>query len=118
MFFVGQKVVCLETPMDLQYLRYCVNLPQENQVYTVRGFDHVGDDEGIWLSEIVNPVTKWINAEPCEQAFHVTYFRPLVEKSTDTGMAILREILDRETISDLGSPVVTAPSNEEGVVPK
>lgn len=32
--------------------------------------------------------------------FCANYFRPVVEKSTDAGMAILKEILERETVKD------------------
>lgn len=37
---------------------------------------------------------------PYGQAYYADRFRPVAEKSTDTGMAVLREILDRETVKD------------------
>lgn len=37
---------------------------------------------------------------PHGQAYYADRFRPLMRKSTDIGMAILTEILDRETIKD------------------
>lgn len=37
------------------------------------------------------------------RGYNANYFRAVVEKSTDTGMAILREILDRESF-DVKTP--------------
>lgn len=46
-------------------------------------------------------VLKEINrGHPVVRGFCSTRFRPIVEKSTDTGMAVLREILDRESFDE------------------
>lgn len=100
-FRVGQKVVCVKSR------RYggtgAEIMPVKGNVYTVRGIDlnrpGCNCEVGLWLEEITNPPMDYRGGiEEC--SFDATRFRPLVEKKTETGMAILREILDRETITD------------------
>lgn len=84
MFWIGQKVVCINAWMNFHL--------KEGTVYTVTGKRTVNSYPGLLLAEVAHynrnlPFDTW-------------RFRPLVEKSTDTGFAILREILDRETITD------------------
>lgn len=93
-FRVGQKVVCVSA-------RVCVTPGPEpvfGSTYTIREIetDYKGD-LGLRLQEIQKPISHHHNKE---YGFYAFRFRPLIEKSTDTGMAILREILDRETVND------------------
>lgn len=110
-FRIGQKVVCVDGKfIDPRWYRSDIR-PCTGQVYTVRGFASeeylkASDDQAspkIYLEEIVNPEVKW-GFGLAELAFPMCRFRPVIENSTDTGMAVLREILDRETIKD-GKPV-------------
>jgi hypothetical protein len=62
-----------------------------------------GDHEAIWLEEIINPVRGWRIRGQCkevEYGFWSARFRPLIERKTDAGMVILREIIDRESHQD------------------
>ncbi len=102
MFRVGQKVVCVDA--SLRGLPHC--LLRRGEIYQIVHIAHDG-----CLDVGHDPV-----AALCV-AYKSDRFRPLIEKSTDAGMAILKEILDRETIDDSGSPVVSVPNNDEGMVP-
>jgi hypothetical protein len=103
-FRVGQKVVCVDD-VECSWFDFGEdtrpNHPKKGGVYTVRWsgpftFD-VGVRAGVYLVEIENPKFLWDVGEFCEAAFGADRFRPVVEQSTNAGMAILREILDRET---------------------
>lgn len=88
-FRVGQKVVCVDaSPGRHGYAPRYVN---EGEVYTVSRLTISNDGPALRLIEVNFDPLDWLL---CHR------FRPVVEKSTDTGMAILREILDRETIKD------------------
>ena len=91
-FHVGQKVVCVDVtglaPGPWKY-------PKKGGIYTVDGYGpHWSGRCGVILREIQN------NFDGVMQPFKPHRFRPLINKSTETGMAILREILDRESIED------------------
>lgn len=94
-FWIGQKVVCLKEGAWKKMAAYEVS-PTLDGVYTIRGFHEDGD--AIYLDEIKNPMVYRGGQREC--CFLLKYFHPLVEKTTETGMAILREILDRETVKD------------------
>lgn len=101
MFWIGQKVVCVDdSPSDDPRCGpggdWVPNYPKRGQIYTVRGISNTGS---IVLDEIMNPIREFLGGD-AEAHWKPHRFRPLVEKSTDTGMAILREILDRETVTD------------------
>ena len=93
MFRIGQKVVCVFKP--IRNAKYMERTPDVGGVYTVRAMM----DGGIRVHEISNPAHRYIDGT-YECYFVVGAFRPAVEKSTDTGMAILKEILERETVRD------------------
>lgn len=90
-FRVGQKVVCVD---DRRVDHNVISAPLvSGTIYRVRKVS----GNGLCVEEILgapypNEFSEW--------AFFIYRFRPVVEKSTDTGMAILHEILDRETIND------------------
>lgn len=104
-FRVGQKVVCVDddpknhgnwtAPTDLETLHGLTR----GHVYTVQKIGSYRGAACVWIAEIQRPTP-----DTCKQfgeaGFSSRRFRPVVEKSTDSGMAILREILDRETIKD------------------
>lgn len=95
MFRIGQKVVCVVAATPGR------DYPgaEVGQTYTVREMVRcpVYKREGVYLQEITLPIHPHHNMEA---GFYASRFRPVVEKSTDAGMAILREILERETIKD------------------
>lgn len=94
MFRVGQKVVCVDaSPGRHTFIRYL----KRGAIYTIRGIDTESGQYGVWLQEVILPV---IAPWKLEMSFMPTRFRPIVEKSTDTGMAVLREILDRESFDE------------------
>lgn len=93
-FHVGQQVVCIDdNPND--GLTWCKgSSPKIGEIYTIRGFLISPSDGGIpcvRLHEIINRCFRhgvWY--ENCGYALY--RFRPLIEKKTDTGMAILKKI--------------------------
>jgi hypothetical protein len=108
-FHVGQKVVCVDDS-DMgwnELLGYAV--PMAGQTYTVRDIGpSLGDPSiiSIRLEEVKNH-EGWTNNHTAfgEPHWRASRFRPIVEKKTETGMAVLREILDRESVND-AIPVV------------
>lgn len=95
-FHVGQKVVCIKRepwPTEPEEIA-----PAFGMVYTIRGFDpprHCCNFTSLFLVEITNPALDY--GQPwglCEVSFNADCFRPVVERKTDTGMAILTKILD------------------------
>lgn len=95
MFRIGQRVVCVDdgTPFPT------VSSPlTKGNVYTVRATDDRPHSKGqaIALAEIRVEAS----APLLTGFFYSSRFRPVIERKTDTGMAILREILDRESHQD------------------
>lgn len=103
-FRVGQKVVCVDT-----------NLPCYGQPFIdADGRTKISNGDignlvsgAIYTIQAIIPNTAYaclvlaeINRGRKEPGYRATRFRSLIEKTTETGMAILREILDRETVSD------------------
>lgn len=113
MFHIGQKVVCVDDSFESgEWDVGRPNLPRANTVYTVRAtfietWSGCAPSPALLLEEVINPVIGWSVGLPThrEIGFSSHRFRPVVEKSTDTGMAILKEILERETVRD---PVPTS----------
>ena len=98
-FHIGQKVVCVdarETGIDR-------NVLTKGAVYTVRWIGPRASTHPT-LPEMNTPLAIRLIEVPrrthSDNPFSIARFRPVVEKSTESGMAILREILDRETIKD------------------
>lgn len=93
-FHVGQKVVCVDDAIgDHTHLKELIL----GEIYTIRGNDPESITNGVLLEEIRLPIIKpW----KLEMSFRASRFRPIVEKkyTTEAGMTILREILERETI--------------------
>jgi hypothetical protein len=48
----------------------------------------------LYLNEIVNAICHFDDGDVGEHPFWIGRFRPVVERKTDTGMAILTKILD------------------------
>lgn len=88
-FRIGQKVVCV----DASPCPFWGALPlKNNQIYTVVHAEAYGSIQAIELAEVNSPHDT--------NQYRACRFRPVVEQSTDTGMAVLREILDRQTIKE------------------
>lgn len=102
-FYVGQKVVCVDDadhdtdPRTCPGSYWVPNWPKHGEIYTIR---NIRGDGGVHLFEVLNPIRSWSDKPDGEVWWISTRFRPRIEKSTDAGMAILREILDRETVKD------------------
>lgn len=96
-FRVGQKVVCVDDS-GWESWRASWLLPVTGTTYTIRSIGHAYTNETqepcIRLEELRNREAQVPGQEP---NFRASRFRPLVERKTETGMAILREILDRES---------------------
>ena len=98
-FRVGQKVVCVDDSVSGR-----TGLPTglvKGAIYTVRGFSWhptVSPPYGVLIEEISFPDHRTSVGD--EAGFHHARFRPVQERKTETGMAILREILDRESYQD------------------
>lgn len=78
---IGQKVVCIKQGRWEPFFPSEIS-PVCDGVYTIRGF---GGNNGLCLEEIVNVP---------ELYFCVHCFRPLIERKTDAGMAVLRKVAD------------------------
>lgn len=91
-FRVGQKVTLIDN--DAWDTDDGEAFPEYGKVYTVRGFDEP-EPEGdyIFLVEIVNEPLEYVEAHG-EASFFAGAFRPVVEQSTETGMATLRKVAD------------------------
>lgn len=91
-FYVGQKVVCVDDA-EIGGI-WVADAPVEGEIYTITGQLTVNvygqNRPGLLLSEIKN-------CDGFLGAYCSTRFRPIIEKSTDAGMAILHEIIDRES---------------------
>ena len=94
-FHVGQKVVCVDD-CHLGYGRRVPDLDWivKGEIYTVSctPFLNGWGNFAIHLTERPNKRAK--------TGFHISRFRPVIERKTETGMAILREIIDRESHQD------------------
>lgn len=92
-FRVGQKVVCISDDWEFRARAYANTLPQAKAVYTVREILDLPTGCGLTLEEI-RDLVRWPDKPASEAAWTSRAFRPLIDKSTDTGMAILRKLLD------------------------
>lgn len=87
-FHVGQRVVCIDDGPGLNPIGPLC----KGQIYTIRGFSNDPRDPelGVYLEEI-------LNLHPfhgVEINYRASRFRPVIERSTETGMAILRKVAD------------------------
>lgn len=91
MFYVGQKVVCIDDRPSLDYLG--VTMPVKDAIYTIH---HISDgyrdgNIGLHLAEIPDDV--FFNDDPNQPiGFNPKRFRPLVEKKK-TDISIFIDIL-------------------------
>lgn len=94
-FKIGQKVVCVDNAPSWGTVSEMDGL-EIGIVYTIRDFiAHQATGEiGIRLCEIRRKVS---GADQYEQPYWHRRFRPVIERKTETGMAVLREILGRES---------------------
>ncbi len=107
-FQVGQKVITIKSDLS-DYEKQAheaarragISFPQYGVVYTVRAVYTARRADGseiaaIRLAEIRNNLhTKFASGEVGEIGFYASCFRPVVERGTDAGMSILREILNK-----------------------
>lgn len=92
MFRIGQKVVCV----DIKGLKTPPwNVLCVNKIYTIARVGGVPWHDKPLVDLFETPKSN--NAWP---VYYMHRFRPLIERKTDAGMAILKKILDRETVGD------------------
>lgn len=108
-FRVGQKVVCVDVGRRHLPNQTVANWLSLDVIYEIRWIGpcpYPGWDDGIPCVRLVGIDRGECDGRPewYDFPFCTTRFRPVIEKSTDVGMAIFREILDRETVKD-GKPV-------------
>lgn len=89
-FYVGQMCECIG-----QLRSKHGDVPGVGSTYTVRGYDFDSDGyQFILLVEIVNPEHRFDDGSISEICFDARAFRPLVEKGTGKGVALLKEIVE------------------------
>lgn len=102
-FQVGQKVVCVDTAArgdgDISRQvaqRAGAKYPEEGITYTIREiFISRGGSAAVLLAEINNLDASIAVGEAIEAGFAADRFRPVIERGTDAGMSILRDILTK-----------------------
>lgn len=95
-FHVGQKVVCVDDVYESRNWKFIPNRPVKNGIYHIRDIRESYYGIGFLLREIVNPPHPfglWDHGGR-EGIFPSWRFRPLQERSTETGMSILRSLLN------------------------
>lgn len=96
-FKIGQKVVYVGGGWKSGNAIAGATGPKVGGIYTIRGFVDVWIPfcgcPGIVTEECVNAPVLWCGAL-VEPALAASSFRPLIERKTDTGMAILRKVAD------------------------
>lgn len=98
-FHVGQRVVCVDGNWKSPTCPGQENRPIKGGHYTIREiyqecFQQDGWAAALLLYEISNDARDWKSLGFHEAGFSADRFRPLIERSTDTGMAILRKVAD------------------------
>ena len=89
-----QKVVCIhegtwQYNTNEGFMDFTGETPVLDKVYTIDCQDHWG---GYLLREIKPELRKATDGKLYPMGFHESVLRPVVSRSTETGMAILREI--------------------------
>lgn len=72
---------------------------RKGEIYTVSGRDVRPDGDALVVL-VECPGFTTSGESRADYGYMPKRFRPIVEKSTDTGMAVLREILDRESFDE------------------
>jgi deoxyribodipyrimidine photolyase-like uncharacterized protein len=81
-FRVGQRVVCVDAKPRFYSTCHLI----EGAIYTIVGFREFSPRwRAAWVAEVQSQ---------SKNGFFADRFRPVVERKTDTGMAILTKILD------------------------
>lgn len=108
-FYVGQKVVCIQAPVDVED---GITKPIEGNVYSIRSIV-VHDDSGIGfrLHEIKNPrrvYWEWNRHLFMECTFCASRFRPLVTTNIDVFLKMLEPTKSSEGVGALASRTQTS----------
>lgn len=96
-FHVGQQVVCVNASGLEKHFYPRTRLPVERTIYTVRELLAIKDKPLLRLIEIVNHEYDF-ESGVFEPAFHVSRFRPVVEKKTD--ISIFTALLNSKRITE------------------
>lgn len=92
-FYVGQKVVCIDNNRDGGYGDEIV--PDVGPVYTVRELFSCNGHDWLRLREIKNSPRYYTPGGVTEAFFHISRFRPVVERKTS--IAIFTAMLNPST---------------------
>ena len=104
-FRVGQKVVCVMNEgaaPDGYFPLTPVTVPEVGTVYTVRqvSIGVVGRIPCVKLVEIPDQLVDVLVGNVIKQGdvvFHAFIFRPVVDRGTEKGMSILRDLLNKQS---------------------
>jgi hypothetical protein len=100
-FHVGQRVVCVDADalsVAVPWFRADLDMDglTKGRVYTIRKIGtystHLADIPLVWLHEIIRPMRGGIANCYGEVGYAPCRFRPLIERKTDSGVAILKKI--------------------------
>lgn len=88
---VGDKVVCIndELPANTWHQQH---MPKVGQIYSIQEVDLVAYPGG--------PQLVMVRIDSSSRLWGVGRFRPVEPKSTETGFAIIRKILDRAPVKE------------------
>jgi hypothetical protein len=106
MFYVGQKVVCINDDYEHPNWKYIPNRPKKGDIYTIRGivdFCYKSSRESppltreaLYLYEVVNQSLPFGGGPDREYAFESGRFKPLLEKKTD--ISIFTAMLSTQSV--------------------
>lgn len=105
-FRIGQKVVCIRDGAS-RYTGHGGGPLKRGAIYTIK-CTRIGS----WDVQVVDLVE--VTPGPFHDGFDPERFRPVVERKTDTGFAILEEIRQRESEPAPKVPAHTSPDHALG----
>lgn len=95
-FQVGQKVVCKLVVLSDWAKSLSFECPVVGKVYTIRAINVWPRSTLLRFEELRNERFTEISGKEIEPGFPHWYFEPVVEPGTETGMSILRELLNTQ----------------------
>ena len=118
MFHVGQKVVCADLRIFGNGRQEAASFLTLGDVYEIRWVgvlpyepDRLDGPTGVRLVEIIREESP--NPAFSDYPFASWRFRPVVQRKTDTGFAVLEDILKRESVPDTERALIPAEEQTE-----
>lgn len=93
-FYVGQKVVCVDATVSRGFHWDKGESPCEGTIYTISRISRDEDGEIILSFFELQRTLRSIRIYGENVGYWSNRFRPLIERSTETGMGILRKVAD------------------------